>query len=188
MRRHEDDDDFDENGLLKDGRTFHVPIKMMDSYQRDVARHFGKRQRSLVTAADGSTMGLHRPGARIADGGYRALRDEAERERDRYIHDISNAWRKPNNVADDADTEARAGAIRNALLSRGHDPSDVEEYLNSVDDDDLLEGDIGDHVAAFEQGNNGRDAKSITIHQRMRLDELYRQRDQELANEWRKGK
>jgi hypothetical protein len=185
-----DDDDFDENGVLKDGRSYRVPLKMCDSMQRSIAKHF--QHRSIVTAADGSTMGLHRPGARIASGGNRAVRDalaaEAQRARDQYEYDLVNAWRKPHNVTDDADTEARAGAIRNALLSRGHDPSDVEEYLNSIEDDDLLDGDLGDHVQAFENGNNGRDAKSVAIHHKLRLDELYRQRDAELANQWRKGK
>jgi hypothetical protein len=189
MKRH-DDDDFDENGILKDGHHYRVPLKMCDSMQRDIAKHF--QRRSFVTAADGSTMGLHRPGARIAAGGDRATRDaiaaEAQRARDQYDYDITNAWKRRDVWHDDADTEARAGAIRNALLSRGHDPSDVEEYLNSVDDDDLLDDDIGDHVAAFEEANNGRDSKSIAVHQKLRLDEIYRQRDAELANEWRKGK
>ena len=35
-----DDDTFDAAGLLKDGRTWRVPFKAMDSFQRDVARHF----------------------------------------------------------------------------------------------------------------------------------------------------
>ena len=41
-RRTDDDDDdtFDAAGLLKDGRTWRVPFKAMDSFQRDVARHF----------------------------------------------------------------------------------------------------------------------------------------------------
>ena len=34
---HDDDDDaFDSNGILKDGRTFKVPTRMLDGYQRDI--------------------------------------------------------------------------------------------------------------------------------------------------------
>jgi hypothetical protein len=208
-----DDDDFDENGILKDGRTFRVPVKMMDSMQRDIAHHFEQRQRPkdsaafprpsnggpLVTDQWCGTAGLHRPGYRIESGGNvgdqlvrDGTADEIQRARDRYDYDVSNAWKRrdewPNNADDDAETEARAGAVRNALLSRGHDPEDADGYLGDLDDGDLHDRDIGDHMAAFEQNLNGRDARTVAMDRKIRLDELYRQRDAELANEWRKGK
>jgi hypothetical protein len=180
---------------------------MLDGMQRDIAHHFGARDsvafprpksRVFVTAADGGTLGLHRPGVRIAAGGHagdRALRDatreEVESARDRYIHDISNAWRHrdewPKSAEDDdaAETEARAGAIRNALLSRGHSPDDVEDYLNDLDDDDLFDNDIGEHIAAFESSNNNNNNNDRA---RRRLDELYRQRDVELTAAWKHNK
>jgi hypothetical protein len=192
----DDDDAFDSNGLLKDGRTFKVPTRMLDSYQRDIAKHF---RRPFVTDASGdSTFGLHKPGFRVpAAGGHagdRALRDatreEVEAARDRYIYDISNAWKrrdewpKSAEAEDDAETEARVGAIRNALISRKHDPGDVEDYLDSYDDDDLFDRDLGEHIAAFESNNNNNNDQV----RRRRLDELYRQRDAELVNAWKHNK
>jgi hypothetical protein len=186
-----EDEAFDERGLLRDGHSFRVPHRMADSAAFPRPRH-----RSYATDAGGSTMGLHRPGYRPPAGGHAgdralldAMKDEAERERDRYIHDISNAWRhrdqaQSSEADDDAEVEARAGAIRNALLSRGHAPGDVEAYLNDLDDDDVLDGDIGDHVQAFE----GRDAKTVAAARRQRLEQIYALRDYELQNAWRKGK
>jgi hypothetical protein len=72
------------------------------------------------------------------------------------------------------------------LLSRGHDPGAVESYLNNLDDDEILDSDIGDHVAAFEESLNGRDAHALALDRRTRLDELYRQRDAELSQQWRR--
>ena len=59
-RRHTDDDDpFDENGILKDGAR--VRVSLMDAMT--VRDH---QRRPLVTDAQGGTSGLHRPGYRIA--------------------------------------------------------------------------------------------------------------------------
>jgi hypothetical protein len=195
MQRH--DDDFD-NGVLRDGRSYRVPVRLADS------QAFPRpRNRCFVVDQAGGTAGLHRPGPRYAaggSGGDAALRDsyreQSEWARDRYIHDISNAWKRrdewprkaDDDDDDDAETEARAGAIRNALLSRGHDPGDVEDYLDNCDDDELLDNDLGEHIAAFEQSLNGRDAQAVARDRRKRLDEIYAARDAELANAWRKGK
>jgi hypothetical protein len=211
MRRYKDDDNFDERGLLKDGHVFKVPYRMLDGMQRDIARHAQQSHasdstafprpgsRTFVTAADGGTMNLHRPGYRLpagGSGGDAALRDsyrdESERARDRYEYDITTAWKRrdewPEQAGDDdAETEARAGAIRNALLSRGASPDDVEDYLGNCDDDDLFDNDIGQHVAAFEESQNGRDAQAVAQARKRKLDALYQQRNVELANEWRMG-
>jgi hypothetical protein len=193
MRRYKDDSD--EHGILKDGHRFRVPVKLADS-----AAFPRPQRRTFVTAADGGTMNLHKPGYRIAVGGHagdQALRDsvaeESERARDRYIHDITNAWKRRDEWPeqaddDDAETEARSGAARNALLSRGHDPDDIDAWLDDLDDDASLDDDIGQHVAAFEQSLNGRDASTLAQARRRKLDALYPQRDYELANAWRKGK
>jgi hypothetical protein len=203
MPYHDDDDDaFDSNGLLKDGHSFSVPHRMLDSYQRDVAQHFyprpkdstafPRRRGTFVTAADGGTFGLHRPGFRLP-AGDQALRDAADEEiADAYAlydYEISNAWKRrdewPKSAEDDdAETEARAGAIRNAVLARGHAPGDVEDYLNSCDDDDLFDNDLGEHIAAFESNKNNNNDQV----RRRRLDELYRARDAELATAWKHNK
>jgi hypothetical protein len=168
--RHNDDDAFDRNGIPKDGRIFKCEAKMLDAMQRDIAKHFRPapakdsvafprpRQRPFVVDAQGGTAGLHRPGFRLAAGGNmgdRALRDsERQQVEDAYaVYDqaLTNSWkRRDPMVADrgEVEVEARAAAIRNALLSRGHNPDEVEDFLNSCDDDDLLDNDVGQHVAA----------------------------------------
>jgi hypothetical protein len=201
-----DDDPFDEHGLLKDGHVFKVARRMLDGLSRKVAQHYQRPQDSAafprrravhVTDAQGGTMGLHKPGFRLAAGGHagdQALRDsiaeESECARDRYIHDISNAWRRDVMAVDpdDAEVEARTDAIRSALLARGHQPDEVEDYLATCEDDDLLDGDIGDHVAAFEQQQTGRDTRSVAVDRRLRLEELYQARDRAMFEEWKKGK
>jgi hypothetical protein len=70
MRRN--DDDFDDEHVLRDGHVGRVPMRMRDSSSR-------------VTDA-----GLHRPGFRVADAG---LRDERQMANDEYLFDLQNAWR-----------------------------------------------------------------------------------------------
>jgi hypothetical protein len=91
--RQQDEDDFDERGLLKDGHSFRVPHRMLDSVQRSVAQHFQLQRPKdsaafprpnrgpLITDAWGGTAGLHRPGWRII--GDKLMRDGARDERQR---------------------------------------------------------------------------------------------------------
>jgi hypothetical protein len=76
------DDDFDENGVLKDGRRMRVPMMMMDSDDR-----------VRVTDMFGGQSGLGRPGFRLLnDDAARALRDQAYAAYDQHLTD---AWRTP---------------------------------------------------------------------------------------------
>jgi hypothetical protein len=102
MRYEDDEDDFDENGVLKDGRTFRTPMRMMDSMQRAVVKHFQPSKGPVrVTDQFGAAgLGLNRPGYRHLGGGNvgdRWLRDGEARERaDAYAdweHRQTNAWR-----------------------------------------------------------------------------------------------
>jgi hypothetical protein len=207
------DDAFEERGLLRDGHRYRVSVTMQDSLQRDVAASFQRRRasdsaafprprnRCYVVDGQGGTQGLHRPGYRLTAGGHagdKALRDatddETERAYDAYNFQITNAWRRrdplPAEADDDVELEARAAAIRTALLTRGHDHEYVEAYLDSLDEDELLDGSIGDHVQAFEKHlqalENGRDARTLAADRKSRLKELYRQRDAELEQQWRR--
>jgi hypothetical protein len=141
--------------------------------------------------------GDSQPGGAVAD---RALRgsdhqDECQRAYDADDYQITNAWRRRGATMQiepgEVERESRAAAIRHALISRGHDPDEVENYLNKLDGDELL-GDIGDdfiggHIEAFEGKQNG-DAQTVAFDRRIKLDGLYRARDAELQNEWRRGK
>jgi hypothetical protein len=84
---------FDGNAL-RDGYSLRIPHTMMDTMSREMADHFRPAwdsfRRDRVTALDGSTLGLHRPGFRISD----AYPAEARRRMyDEYDEYISNAWR-----------------------------------------------------------------------------------------------
>jgi hypothetical protein len=70
----DDDDAFDENGILRDGARWRVPMRMMDSFQRDVAKHF-------------SQPGFTR--------GPTTVRDTRNTLYDEYDSQISSLWKNP---------------------------------------------------------------------------------------------
>ena len=102
MRKQFDDDEdaFDERGILRDGHTFRV--RMLDSYQRDVARHFGRptSPARVTDAAGESGLALCRPGWRLVAGGSPATvlaRDAAHRDATaayaEWERDATTAWK-----------------------------------------------------------------------------------------------
>jgi hypothetical protein len=95
-----DDDDLDENGLLKDQHSLRVPMWARDAnltdLQRAVRDHARQqdreRRQQRVQAADGNPLSLHRPGGRyLADD---TLYDEAERAFREMVADTANRWRR----------------------------------------------------------------------------------------------
>jgi hypothetical protein len=82
---HTDDDDTDLRKILKDGERMHVPLRMMDGLQRDIAQYF-------VSAGDGtdSALASYRPGYRIIDAAQRDLNAYTA-----YDADVQTAWQKP---------------------------------------------------------------------------------------------
>ena len=74
-----DDDAFDENGVLKDGRTVRVGMRIMDG--RNTPVHDGM----------GGTR-MHQPGCRYGSEFAELRRAEA---RDAYVRQISEEWRGP---------------------------------------------------------------------------------------------
>jgi hypothetical protein len=109
MARHDDDDAFDERGLLRDGRRARVPLMMRDSdglsdlqrsvmadsMQRDAAKRFGLND----------SLALHKPGQRFCTD--EAARDAVEQARREWIDEMTTAWqRKP--------TEDLSGEFRGA--------------------------------------------------------------------------
>ena len=67
-RYHDDDNDFDEHGVLRDGRSLRTPMWAMDA-AKGYCRARPKRPHPRITSADASTFGLHKPGWRIETGG-----------------------------------------------------------------------------------------------------------------------
>jgi hypothetical protein len=63
-RRQDDDaNPFDERGVLKDHRSYRVPMYAMDALSRDVAQHFA----GVTDATGDGGLGLHKPGFRISN-------------------------------------------------------------------------------------------------------------------------
>jgi hypothetical protein len=93
MRYDDDDDDaFDANGLLKDGRSTRVTMRdSLTPLQQAIAE--ARASRINVVDAQGATAGLHRPGSRyINDADAYAPTAAARRQ---AITDTADAWRKP---------------------------------------------------------------------------------------------
>jgi hypothetical protein len=90
QRRHDDDDDgvFDANGLLRDKRSFRVPMTAMDSLSRSVFEHYGR----MTDASGDGGIALNKPGYRISDD-YRP--SQRQKVYDDYENELQNAWRNP---------------------------------------------------------------------------------------------
>jgi hypothetical protein len=191
-------EDDDEDLILADGNSLRVPIKMADAARtrtRDSAALPRPARGTFVVDGYGDIAG-HRPGPRYAAGGNvadewvrQADRDAIQRARDEYNFWIQNQWRDGGNGDDDEDgddePQGRCAAIHAALVAAGADPGDAQQYVQSADDDEILTGDIPYHLNAFRSRYSAEDAQR---RQRDRLERLYRARDAELAQEWRKGK
>jgi hypothetical protein len=108
---YDDDDNLDENGLLKDGRSVRVPMMMRDNadgltdLQRSVRDHFAPAR--VVDAFGDSGLALHKPGPRYLTAGAgtvdhakQVMADHIRREaRDQYIAELCDSW-KGNNKND----------------------------------------------------------------------------------------
>ena len=87
MTQYNDDDDF-ENGVLRDGARYRVPMRMRDS------------RSPMITDGTGDAFALQRPGWRILVGGSErdvALRDSQRRlieeAHAEYLDHLTNAWK-----------------------------------------------------------------------------------------------
>jgi hypothetical protein len=127
---YDDDDLFDERGVLRDGGRIRVPMMMRDSdddltaLQRSVRDHFAPAR--VVDAFGDAGAGLYRPGSRYlvagagtVDHAKQVMADHMRREaRDQYVADLQDAW-KGNNTND-------------REVSRMHDTGDArtDAYLD----------------------------------------------------------
>lgn len=91
--RPEDDDDFEvmvmpdgsRRKILKDGRSYRVPLRLCDSMQREIAAN-----------AAAMTNDLHRPGFRVLSDA--AARDAKQEAYDAYDADLTARWQDGNPV------------------------------------------------------------------------------------------
>jgi hypothetical protein len=111
--RHDDDDAFDERGILKDGKLMRVPMRFMDSLQRDVRAHFADAAGATITtdatttvvdAFGASGLALHKPGSRYLHSGERSIDHAVQVTRDaeraaayaEYKQQTCDAWKSGN--------------------------------------------------------------------------------------------
>ena len=130
---YDDDDNLDENGLLKDGRSVRISMMMRDSadgltdLQRSVRDHFAPAR--VVDAFGDAGAGLHRPGSRYlvagpgtVDHAKQAMADHMRREaRDQHIADLRDAWKGNNNDREVARVHDTRDPVADAWLDQVHD-------------------------------------------------------------------
>jgi len=85
----EEEDVFDENGILKDGKTYHVPMRMMDSLQRAVHDHAAQ-----ILEGHLRRSGIHEQGF-LRDASTVDHRKRMRDEYARYDREISEQWKNP---------------------------------------------------------------------------------------------
>ena len=120
-RRQDDDaNPFNERGVLKDHRSYRVPMYAMDALPRDVAQHFA---RVTDPAGDG---GLHKPGFRVSD----------TITRDRSIYDAYDA--------EVASSYKNVGAVESEV--RGQPEGDSCTAKSDQGRDGAADGELNDAV------------------------------------------
>lgn len=91
INNEEDDDAFDANGILKDGRSFRVSLHLLDSAQRAVHDHVGELAKVHVL-----DLSLHQPG--FVTEGHRPVADRRADREAMYSHydaELSERWKSP---------------------------------------------------------------------------------------------
>ena len=130
---YDDDDNLDENGLLKDGRSVRISMMMRDSadgltdLQRSVLDHFAPAR--VVDAFGDAGAGLHRPGSRYLvagagtiDHAKQVMADHVRREaRDQYIAELQDAWKGNNTDREVARIHNTGDARTDAYLDQKYD-------------------------------------------------------------------
>jgi DnaJ-class molecular chaperone len=189
QQQHDDDDDgvFDKHGILRDGKSVRVPLFMRDGLspvQQAVA------QSSVsVTDGQGDTVGLHRPGFRLADAAAPLRARDAAYSA--YERELTTAWRGNRSRAD-------AAAERLCPDCDGSGEIDGEE-CDSCGGTGMLayEGNAEEAERNTEThheglGRNRRRVDHRTVQQAMRdhqnkMADIYDKLDHELSETWRRS-
>jgi hypothetical protein len=184
-RQHRPNDDaFDERGLLRDGRIYRVPTKLMD----------GARQRpARVVDAKGGTEGLGRPGYRVpvSDSPLHALAAATKRQSayDSYERDLVNAWRGKGDAVGESDDEGAICTVQNDDFPDYYgSPGHIRNHngrLVCVHDDYDGDDDEEEDIADPQSDHRTLDRKMADHKQRMNLE--YSNYDKSLKDAWRRG-
>ena len=152
------DADFDERGLLKDGRKLHIPMLAMDA---------AGDHRQRLHDGHGHRPG-NKPGLIIADTAARD-REEAYRQ---YQTDIENAWRGSDAVNQGEQSEGDACTVREGGGRYG--PEGSPGHLRNID---------GKLVWVADRRSSSGTA--IADDHRLTMDKIYAAYDAEMSNAWR---
>jgi hypothetical protein len=198
----DDDDAFDENGILRDGHRARYPMTMMDSgfddTQRAVARDAHERRvATRFGLSDGSA--LHRPGFRhnVNDIGLDA-RIEAHEQ---YCDELENSWRSlptgagssgPHGAqpGDSCRLNGRTGRLRSINGSLVCVPDgQVSGNDSAMSDRELAHLEYQTRVEnAWRNPDADVADRSVQSNDGMTMDEIYAEYDRELAASYRKVK
>jgi hypothetical protein len=165
-----EDDAFDERGLLKDGHVARVRMTMRDAMRM--------RERSQIHDGRGGPLNMagHRPGFLLSDSNKRAIQP-AYMDHENYLQ---NAWKRdaapPGSYPYRPDLEGSGCTVdgRPGVLVRSAENSDWLVCQPTKQ--------------SFSGSNNPEPASDSVRDHRRRMAELYAARDAEDANAWRGNK
>lgn len=180
-RNRQYDDDFDENGVLRDGRSLRVPLRLadgsmnpdLDPVQRVVAEHTAGGRKTITDGNGFAGLALNKPGFRLSTT---ANYDAVDAAYDQYNTRLRDAYKD----ADNSHTASVVGAGEKEFAGRR-----VGDRCTCRNRSDLgVEGDAG-HIQRDEDG------MLICVSDRYRSEDAldvrdeYKKYDEELANAWR---
>jgi hypothetical protein len=165
--RDDDDDAFDERGVLKDGRSYRVTDSLPAHYDE-------------VRVTDGgghSGLALQRPGFRVADAGNvgKRMRDEIDAAYADVENDLTNAWKNkpPTGFGSGEFIGQREGDLCTIDGAPGR----------------LCRDDDGELTCMADHPSGERDARTIDERMqdhKLRMTEEYNAYDRALRDAWRR--
>lgn len=198
-RDFEDDDSnpFDRFGILKDGRSYRVPLQLRDALPDDkpltadqmMARYIRQdtERRRHLHVSDGvdAPFSMQRPGFRRLVGGNRGQQNIIDRQREKvldarraYVDDLQSAWQSPPTGAGSHGHEYSGGQVGDVCSINGRPGR-------------LVEGDDGSLVCTANADNaaniNELDHMSLPqlqAHRRRVTDVAYKEYESWISNQW----
>ena len=165
------------DGVLKDGRSYEVPVQFMKSVSHSVRNQFAR----VHDGNGNSGAALQRPGFRVAD---EFVRDEAMVAYQQYEAAIQDEWRN-----------IRPADFGSPGVGRDENTCSQDKPENYLSD---LHADVDEQVKAFERQHGGTyergprqqgsDVTALMHDHQQRMATLYAERERELQEEWRHGK
>jgi hypothetical protein len=158
---------------MRDGKRWTVPLRMMDSAQKDVAQHFGR-------VRDAAGASLQQPGfTRVATASARdKLRDARNRLYDEYDASAAAQYLQNTGVGSNGFVGCRVGDLCTVRFGGGtFGVEGSAGHLRTID---------GEMVCVADGFNPSASNDRATVDVSQTKDAAYASYDTELANAWRK--